>query len=81
MKNHFEVVIFSSRAATDAGTRAIRQWLCQHGFPGAADITVTDRKLPASLLIDDRAFRFDAIFPGVDTVLRLCERVDVQDDE
>ncbi len=43
----YEVVIFSSRPAEQ-----ITRWLVDHGFPA---YRVTDQKLPAVALIDDRA--------------------------
>lgn len=43
----YEVVVFSTRPAEQ-----IVPWLRQHGFP---PLPVTDRKLPAIALVDDRA--------------------------
>lgn len=69
----FDVVIVSSRARTWRGRRAIRCWLRDHAgnlWPeqcsftrGLIDIPVTNRKVPALVYIDDRAFRFEGEFP------------------
>lgn len=46
----YDVVIFSTRPAEQ-----IIPWLDKHGFPR---YQVTDQKLPAQFILDDRAVRF-----------------------
>ena len=75
----FEVYIFSSRAATAAGQRAMCAWLLKHlkdelGFGRAADI-VEELKFPASkppafVTLDDRALTFTGVFPDISTLLQ-----------
>jgi hypothetical protein len=78
------VVIFSSRAKTWRGRRAMKAWLCEHsgglwdecmGNPGIQSIKVTATKPVASVYLDDRAVRFDGSFPsdgkGVRAMLEL----------
>lgn len=68
----FDVVIFSSRAKTWRGRRAIRAWLQEHGGhfwhedafdPGLQSIEVTAVKPAAVVYLDDRAVRFEGSFP------------------
>lgn len=73
----FEVVICSTRASTDAGVAAIRRWLGIHGYVEAETIVITDRKLPAICLIDDRAFHFQGMFPESGPILDKYARKDV----
>lgn len=49
----YEVVIQSTRAATQEGHTAMREWLRRYGFPDG--LRVTDQKVPAVAYIDDRA--------------------------
>lgn len=69
------VVIFSSRAKTWRGRRAIRAWLYEHSGPhwqenwqyqGIESIKITSVKPAASVYIDDRAHRFEGTFPALD---------------
>jgi hypothetical protein len=66
------VVIYSSRAKTWRGRRAIRSWLKEHSgafwfedpfTSGVSGIKVTAVKPPASVYLDDRAVRFEGKFP------------------
>lgn len=51
----YELIIFSTRPADQ-----IRPWLDDH-WPGLGlDLLITDRKLPAVAMIDDRAIRFES---------------------
>lgn len=64
--------IFSARARTWRGRRAIRAWLRKHagglwhesmGTQGIESIPVTAKKPIASVYLDDRAVRFEGMFP------------------
>lgn len=67
----FPVVIFTTRATTEAGREAIRRWLDEHGFTGVLH-DITALKPPALFLLDDRAWRFEGpgTFPTVDDIRR-----------
>lgn len=54
---HFEVVIFSTRADQPGANDAIGRWLNEHGFVG--QVTISSKKGPGLIYIDDRAYRFD----------------------
>ena len=58
----FDVVIHTTRGATPEGVSAVRNWLRKNGFDESKVRAVTDRKVPALVYIDDRAYRF--IGPG-----------------
>lgn len=76
----YEPVIFTARAleASDmmpgggsyvdsqVVVRAIRDWLIEHGLSAVAaqSIRITAAKLPNSLIIDDRGFRFEGKWPS-----------------
>lgn len=69
MQSFSRVVIVSSRAATVEGVQAIREWL---NFYASAEqqaalenLEITHGKVPAKVYIDDRAFRFEGIFPTI----------------
>ena len=77
MLQKFDVVIFSTRAKTWRGRRAMRQWLRQHagyswhetmGSRGLEDITYAAVKPPALVYIDDRAWRFEGTFPSANEI-------------
>lgn len=79
MVRHFDVVIFTTRAKTWRGRRAIAAWLLRHGGedayhgtpdgPGLEEITISYEKIPAIVYIDDRAWRFDGThFPTRDEI-------------
>jgi len=57
------VVILTTRAHSSAGASAVRAWLRDQGLVDWREITITDRKPPATLYVDDRAWRFGGIFP------------------
>lgn len=68
----WEVVIQSTRASTVQGANAIAEWLVAHDFPlparaptadPRAAYVITAEKLPALVYLDDRALRFDGIWP------------------
>lgn len=80
-----DVVIFSSRAKTWRGRRAIRAWLQKHGgahwhddgmgVPGIESIKITAVKPAAVVYIDDRAHRFEGTFPEL-TRQSIAELID-----
>ena len=74
---HFDVVIFTTRARTWRGRRAVRQWLRRFagiiyydgmGYRGIEEVKITAHKPPALVYIDDRAWRFEGKFPSVDEI-------------
>lgn len=60
--NYFEIVVFSSRSSYPGGIEAMKNWMCEHGFP-IEEIHFATTKPAAFLTIDDRAYRFDGVFP------------------
>lgn len=62
MVNKFDVVIFTTRAKTTAGSNAVGRWLHDHGVYGSW--TTTAIKPAALVYIDDRAWRFEGRFPS-----------------
>jgi hypothetical protein len=62
---HYQVVIFTTRAATQEGRDALDEWFVRAGFTDyellsrAGSFSVTDRKAPAWLYIDDRCLCFN----------------------
>ena len=79
------VVIFSSRAKTWRGRRAIRTWLRKHSgsywqenwqYQGIESIKVTAVKPAAVVYIDDRAQRFEGEFPELtrESIQELVDR-------
>ena len=68
VSKRLEVVIFTTRGATEAGRDAVRWWLVAQGFASAYETRVTAEKPPALVYIDDRAWRFDGTFPSVDEI-------------
>ena len=57
------LIIFSTRATTDKGKKAIEDWLLLWDFPDKIKVTAVKPK--AKLYIDDRGFRFDGKFDKV----------------
>lgn len=56
IRNHYEVVVVSTRCFQEGGAEAVKAWLSKHG------IIVDDvlaYKPPAIVYIDDRALTFD----------------------
>ena len=49
------VEFFVLTARTDEQLPLVKEWLKDHGFP---DMLVTNKKIPATMYIDDRAVRF-----------------------
>lgn len=52
----YDVFVMTTRAGHPGGADAVRSWILKHGFPL---MMVTHEKLPASLYVDDRGFRFN----------------------
>jgi hypothetical protein len=65
----FDVVIFTTRGKTEAGRVAVARWISEHGYTGH-DFTVTAEKPPALIYLDDRAVRFEGIYPTPDEIHR-----------
>ena len=55
LRKTYTVIVFSTRAKTEAGISAIREWLEKWEIEVDA---VTHEKIPASVIIDDRAIQF-----------------------
>lgn len=73
MATRFYVVVMTTRARTDEGCRAVKQWLQDHGANGVGSmgvglIDVTALKPPALVYIDDRAWRFEGRFPTANEI-------------
>ncbi len=67
----FDVAVCSTRAATDEGREAIREYLLRHGLSEAvvSAIRIEAGKPPALLYIDDRGWRFTGDnFPTADEI-------------
>jgi hypothetical protein len=64
---HYEVVIFTTRAALIGGQTALRLWLKEAGFSDEEinALRITDTKPPAWLYIDDRCYLFRGTFPSI----------------
>jgi hypothetical protein len=56
IRNHYRVVVVSTRCYQEGGIDAIHDWLLDHNIP--VD-DVTSEKPPAIVQIDDRAIKFD----------------------
>lgn len=66
----YDVTIFSRRALTDIGRRAMHAWFVAHGLPDdvLAQLTITCVKPKAGIYIDDRAWRFVGVFPTIEEI-------------
>ncbi len=58
MYARFDVFIFTTRAGTLPGIKAVRAWLWENGFVDADRIVITSQKLPAHIYVDDRGYHF-----------------------
>jgi hypothetical protein len=64
------VVIHTTRAESPKGVAAIVEWLKRNGAtPQLYNSTITNKKVPAVVYIDDRAFRFTGTFPSIEKLL------------
>ena len=70
----FEPIIWTSRvhcgenedpAESENAKQSIREWLMTNGLTGeeVESLRITNEKPPAILIIDDRAFKFEGMFP------------------
>lgn len=67
LRQHYRVVVHSSRCHTEEGRQAVKNWLLKH------DILVDDvceHKPPALVYVDDRAIRFRGNWDDVVTEIR-----------
>ena len=63
---HFALLVYSTRCAYPGGAQAIMLWLDQHCFPAGMWVSVDGVKAPATVTLDDRAWRFDGDWPDVE---------------
>lgn len=65
-----DVVVFSTRAKTEAGKVAIKFWLANHGLRDdiVETLKITSEKVLGVLIIDDRGFRYRGQFPSVEFI-------------
>jgi len=66
-KEHFRIVVFSSRSLQEGGIHAMMAWMQEHGFP---IVEFATEKPPAMITIDDRAITFDGTWPDIDSLLQ-----------
>jgi len=68
--HNYYPIIFSCRAESWRGRRAIRKWLTKHGIRKTfvKRIKLTCRKPAAHFLLDDRVMLFTGKFPGLDEI-------------
>lgn len=68
----FDVVIYSTRCKTWRGRRAVKAWLAKYSgnlyhesaaSRGVEDVRLSYEKPPALVYLDDRAMRFEGVFP------------------
>lgn len=70
LRARMDVVIFTTRARTWRGRRAVRRWLNENSNGLLPALTITDRKPTALAYVDDRAMRFDGVhFPSFGTII------------
>jgi len=72
-----DVYIHSTRCKSRAGIQAMREWLYTYadgiwypapGFVGLEEVKYTYEKVPALIYIDDRAWRFEGVFPTLQQI-------------
>lgn len=77
MVQKFSVVIHTTRGKTILGRMAVKNWLRKHsgnlwnespGYLGIEEVSVTHKKVPALVYIDDRAWRFTGAFPTANEI-------------
>ena len=54
-QNYFKIVVYSSRSSSEAGIKAMQNWMEKNGFP---TVSFAKEKPKAFLTIDDRAVQF-----------------------
>ncbi len=64
----FKVAIHSARSRERGGIEAMREWLEREGLEAAVldKLSFPRSKVPAHVYLDDRGWRFDGAFPGLD---------------
>ncbi len=68
-QEHFDVVVFSTRATFGhRAMDAMKDWLRENGFP---DLDIVSEKPPAAVFLDDRAVRFEGTYPDPKALLAL----------
>lgn len=66
---HYELVIFTTRAGHEGASAAIMAYLLEHGFTGEY-VEITNEKGPAIFYLDDRAWRFKGRWPTMNQIRR-----------
>lgn len=67
LRENYRVVVYSTRCSNKKGIKAIERYLDEHDIIVDA---VVDRKVPASISIDDRGFRFEGDWDAVVELLQ-----------
>ena len=67
---HFDVYIFSTRCLHEGADIAMVAWMIRHGLDAEVlkHLTLTPKKHPAILTIDDRGFCFKGAFPTMEFI-------------
>lgn len=63
-KSEYKICIFTTRAKTESGKFAVKEYLEKNDIE-VSDIEITDTKPPAIVYIDDRAICFTGSFTGL----------------
>ena len=63
-KKEYKICIFTTRAKTEEGKLAVKEYLVKNGID-AYDVEISDTKPPAIVYIDDRAICFTGTFTGL----------------
>ena len=65
---HFNVCIYSARSSEPAGIEAMKAWFVEHGCPAEVytKLEFSSTKPIAFVYLDDRAWRFEGIFPSAE---------------
>jgi len=69
--NTFTICIYSSRSKEPGAIEAMKAWFEKHGLSRSTfdRLEFPTQKPPAFLLIDDRAFRFEGVFPTQEWII------------
>lgn len=68
-REHFEVVIFSSRSDQPGGIEAMQEWFIKHGWDADDPLDFPTIKPIATVSIDDRAITFTGQWPEMETLV------------